>query len=134
MKEKKKKEKKEKVDKQLEKLEKTDFKVKRPVGKTIVAVILWIVVGFFFVKGLTVSFLAEDSTTVKEALSEHMDSLTQALLHRTSPMIITPMTAIMLLNGTAGLSIMFLITHYSADRPVQISRQSFHQSLKALIS
>lgn len=77
MKEKKKKEKKEKVDKQLEKLEKTDFKVKRPVGKTIVAVILWIVVGFFFVKGLTVSFLAEDSTTVKEALSEHMDSLTQ---------------------------------------------------------
>lgn len=77
MKEKKKKEKKEKVDKQLEKLEKTDFKVKRPVGKTIVAVILWVVVAFFFVKGLTVSFLAEDSTTVKEALSEHMDSLTQ---------------------------------------------------------
>lgn len=77
MKEKKKKQKKEKVDKQLEKLEKTDFKVKRPVGKTIIAVILWVVVAFFFAKGLTVSFFAEDSQTVKEALSEHMNALTQ---------------------------------------------------------
>ena len=77
MKEKKKKEKKERADKQLEKSEKTDFKVKRHVGKTIVAVIPWIVVPFFFAKGLTMSFLSEDSTTVKEALSEHMDTLTQ---------------------------------------------------------
>lgn len=77
MKEKKKKEKKEKIDKQLEKLEKTDFKVKRPIGKTILAVILWLVIAFFFAKGLTVSFFAEDSKTVKEALSEHKEALSQ---------------------------------------------------------
>lgn len=67
----------EKADKKLQKLEKTEFKVKRPVWKTVIAVILWVVVAFFFAKGLTVSFFAEDSTTVKDALSEHKNTLTQ---------------------------------------------------------